>query len=108
MKTNTGQSDSKKLATLYARGILTLDESIIRLVLLSANELPEVLTSELPAELVVALREYCTRLPDGPEDAPWIGGACAGVGNNDLETVRRETSREWYGGVFRWHKYFNN
>jgi hypothetical protein len=95
-----------QLATLYARGVLTLDESILRLVLLSEYELPEILTRDLPADLVLALRDYCTRLPSGPEDAPWIGGVCAGVGNNDLETVRRETSREWYDGVCRWHKYF--
>jgi hypothetical protein len=107
MKAESSQSEAKKLATLYGRGILTVNECIIRLLLLSEYDLPEALTPELPGDLVAALRAYCATLPRGPEAAPWIGGVCPGAGNNDVETVQRETSREWYDGVRRWHEYFN-
>jgi len=105
MRSEAGANTARKLARLHARGILSTEEVVVRLVLESAYEAPASLAIGLPDTLIMALRVYCSRPPASPSEAPHIGGICGGI-NVDPEGWRSEDSQAWFDGVYRWQRYF--
>jgi hypothetical protein len=102
MADNAAQQ-AAKVASLYARGVLTRQESVTKLVLLAAESHPSSLAAALPEELVAEIREACQRPPADPSGSPIIFG----IGVGDLAAWRLWTSQAWYDGAWAWHQYLD-
>src|SRR4051812_15346562 len=101
------KSTAGRPAEFVARGVLTREEALLRLVLEACHEAPAMMASDLPRDLIASLREYCADPPASPEQAPVIGGTCGGLPpHNDPASWRRLANGEWYEGMVRWHSYF--
>jgi hypothetical protein len=95
-----------KLLAQYEAGVLTRHELLIRLGQAAADWAPADLAAELPADILVEVREWSASPPDSPERCR-VFHAGGFTGNAEYwERYFREESRRLYDGLWRWHGYF--